>query len=361
MACYHPLKGFPVGVTPAGKTDYKITSYDVDHVYQIAKDSAWYCTKDVSPSPDQFRAVRDFIEIPCGRCIGCRLEHSRQWANRLMLESQSYHMSDDLSVNDVWFVTLTYDNEHLPINFFAEPSTGLAIQNSTLVKRDCQLFLKRLRKAVEPDRIRFYLCGEYGGQTERPHYHVILYGLRLPEDDLCVYKRSPRGDVYYNSKLLSRVWPFGYVVVGRVTWETCAYTSRYVTKKLTGAESDYYRAFNLLPPFSLMSRRPGIARNYYDSHSDSDLGHLSMDAQIVVAPGKFSSIPRYFESIIEREDPSYFEQHKEARKIMAQARKEMKLAGTDLDYMSMLASEESALLSRIQSLSRNKIGVDSHG
>ena len=94
MACYHPLKAFPIGFTQAGKTRYKITPYGVDHVEQY--NGTWYCMSDSFRGQYADRCVRDFIEIPCGKCIGCRLEYSRQWANRCMLEL-GYHDSALLS------------------------------------------------------------------------------------------------------------------------------------------------------------------------------------------------------------------------------------------------------------------------
>ena len=127
------------------------------------------------------------IQIPCGKCIGCRLEYSRQWANRCMLELQ-YHDS-------AYFVTLTYNEEHVP-------RTGLHGEMS-LRKRDFQLFMKRLRKKYSDDRIRFYAAGEYGTTTQRPHYHAILFGLHL--DDLQVYK-SKDSYKYFTSPGLQRVW-----------------------------------------------------------------------------------------------------------------------------------------------------------
>lgn len=338
MSCYHPLKAFPIGFHSSGKVKYKICSYECNHVYKSG--DSWFS----SPSPPvsfSSPVVTDFVEIPCGRCIGCRLEYSRQWAERLMLENSLHDSS--------FFVTLTYDNEHLPENYFGDPVTGFPIPNSTLVKRDIQLFFKRLRKAIEPEKIRFYLCGEYGDKTFRPHYHAIIFGLHLPESDLSFYKRSSHGDIYYNSSLLSRVWANGFVVVTKVTWETCAYVSRYVTKKFTGPDATFYDNFNVVPPFALMSRKPGIGKGYYDTHD------LNMTDSIVFSPGRFGLVPKYFEHFIEIDDPDHFAAAKKSRKEVAFLRRNLKLERTDNDYLSMLLSEEASLLDRIKVLRRDKI------
>lgn len=255
MTCYHPLKGFPIGLTENGKSKMKICSYKTDFVRFDGQH--WHCHSGVPPFGDY---VSDFVEIPCGQCIGCRLDYSRQWANRCMLEASEHESS--------FFLTLTYDDNHLPTNDIVDVETGEIKQSPvhTLVKRDFQNFMKRLRKNTG-QRLRFYGCGEYGDETFRPHYHIIVFGLKL--DDLQFYKRSPAGFWYYNSDTVQKCWPNGFVVVCNVSWDTCAYTARYVTKKLKGEPAEIYNYFNLTPPFVLMSRRPGIARNYYEEHKDN--------------------------------------------------------------------------------------------
>lgn len=176
MSCYHPLKAWQIGIRPNGKKILKVTSYDVDHLAKTAQ--------GFEPRVDDFVSVRDeysiydFIEIPCGNCIGCRIDYSRQWANRMLLELQ-YHESS-------YFVTLTYNDKNVPIShYLKDKDTGEAGDSLTLVKRDFQLFMKSLRKAV-PEKLRFYACGEYGEQGMRPHYHAIIFGLKL--DDLQEWK-----------------------------------------------------------------------------------------------------------------------------------------------------------------------------
>ena len=196
MACYHPLKAFPIGLTDAGKTKYKIVPFAVHHI-EVQQNGTFIPVSTDFLSPYARKNIVDFIQIPCGQCIGCRLEYSRQWANRCMLELE-YHDS-------AYFVTLTYDDDHVPVSYYGDPDTGLATPSLTLRKRDFQLFMKRLRKAFPDDHIRFFAAGEYGSQTFRPHYHAIIFGLHL--DDLTLYKKSPDNKFsYFNSASLQRCW-----------------------------------------------------------------------------------------------------------------------------------------------------------
>uniref|UniRef100_A0AAU8B149 Replication initiator protein n=3 Tax=unclassified Microvirus TaxID=338099 RepID=A0AAU8B149_9VIRU len=363
MSCYHPLKAWPIGLTEAGKTKYKITSYDVHHLEM--RNGIWNtCTTELL-SPYRDKSVMDFVEIPCGKCIGCRLEYSRQWANRCMLELQ-YHQS-------AYFVTLTYNDEHVPVSYYDDPETGEAFPSLTLRKRDFQLFMKRLRKrfckygsrtvgelslssGIYSDSIRFFAAGEYGSETYRPHYHAILFGLEL--NDLILYKKS-RGFSYYYSLSLQECWseyvsgcylPLGYVVVAPVTWETCAYVARYTMKKLTGPETDFYTQFNIEPPFSLMSRKPGIGRQWYDDHPDCmSVEYINVSTS---DGGRKFRPPKYYEKLYEIEYPEKSAALKATRKRMAEEAKKFKLSKTTLNYMDYLQVEEDCLEGRIKSLER---------
>lgn len=349
MACYHPLKGFAIGTTAAGKVDYKITSYSVDHVE--LRDGLWIPAHTPTRSMAAEAVVRSFIEIPCGQCVGCRLEYSRQWANRCMLELQ-YHDS-------AYFVTLTYDDAHVPKSYYGDPNTGEALTSLTLFKKDFQDFMKRLRKAFPDDRIRYFMAGEYGSKTFRPHYHAIIFGLHL--DDLKPWSRSEQGFTYYNSEALQRAWsvkdddgvvrPIGYAVAAEVTWETCAYTARYVMKKLKGAEACFYDDHNIQPEFTLMSRKPGIAHQYFEDHPDiykCEYINISTDKG-----GRKFRPPRYYDRLFDIEYPDEMMEIKEARKRLAEDAKRIKLSKTNLSYIEMLAVEERNLKSRIKSLERS--------
>ena len=151
------------------------------------------------------------VYVPCGRCIGCRLEFSRQWAVRSVHESK-------LHKNNT-FITLTYSDENLP-------------KGGTLVKSDFQKFMKRLRKhinAKQPDiQIKYLMCGEYGSDSNRPHYHAILFNYDFKDKKPCL-QLTDNGQ--FESPLLNKLWPFGFASIGEVNFESCAYVARYCVKK----------------------------------------------------------------------------------------------------------------------------------
>lgn len=335
MSCYHPLKALEVGKTENGKKNFRFLSDGFFIEYKA-------------------KYGREFPQdkltlLPCGQCLGCRLDYSRQWANRCMLELK-YHDSS-------YFCTFTYDDDHVPISYYPDPETGEALPSLTLQKRDFQLLMKRIRKAFPDDHIRFFMSGEYGGDTFRPHYHAILFGLHL--DDLKVYKRSPQGFTYYNSPKLQRCWcdrdgkPIGYVVVADVTWDTCAYTARYVMKKLKGTEAKFYSDFNIQPEFTLMSRKPGIARQYFDDHPeiyDYDFINISTNKG-----GKKFRPPRYYDKLYDLENPEKMQSIKDVRQKLAIEAQKAKLQRSTLTAEELLNAEEAAKAAQIKSLRRNII------
>ena len=337
LPCYHPLKAFVLGEKD-GKRLLKVTSYEIDHLERAGEGFAC-CTHPAYGRPGD---ITEFIEIPCGKCSGCRLQRSREWANRCMLELE-YHKSS-------YFVTLTYDDAHVPIHYYADPETGEALPSMSLVKRDFQLFMKRLRKKFG-EGIRFFASGEYGSETFRPHYHAIVFGLEL--NDLVPYKRSAQGFQYFNSASLQEVWPNGFAVVAPVTWETCAYTARYVMKKLTGPEAEFYENFNIVPEFSLMSRKPGIARQYYEDHPDL-YEHEFINISTEKGGRKFRP-PKYYDKLFDVDCPEESARLKAVRQKMAAEAQKAKLQKTTLSYLDQLAVEERNQLARIKSLKRSSI------
>lgn len=222
------------------------------------------------------------LKLPCGQCVGCRLERSRQWAMRMVQEAKLH--------KDNCVVTLTYDNKHLP-------------PDGSLRKRDVQLFMKRLRKEYG-NGIRFYLCGEYGETTKRPHYHVVLFNFVFP--DLRFHKNSKIGDKLYTSAIADKIWSHGFCVVGEVTFESCAYIARYVVDKVTGPKSAAYYSYvdgdgvvvSVVPEFTLMSRRPGIGSGYFEKYGAEVYAHDSC-----IIRGMECRPPRYYDVKMDAVDP----------------------------------------------------------
>jgi hypothetical protein len=247
-----------------------------------------------------------------------------------------------------WFVTLTYDDDHVPVSAFAKNDDGEASPALTLNPRDLELFWKRLRKAHPDGNIRYYACGEYGSSTYRPHYHAIVYGLSL--DDLRPYKRSPQGYDYFLSDSLAKCWSLGFVVVGRVTWETCAYTARYIMKKVTGPDAVVYDTFNIHPEFVRMSRKPGIGYRYYVDHPDiykyENINIATEKGAMKIRP------PRYYDKLFDLENPDEMAKIKAKRQHAALVSAFNKAQQTNLIEVDRLEVEESALTARLKSLER---------
>ncbi len=240
------------------------------------------------------------MEIACGQCLGCRLDHSRMWAMRIVHEAQDH--------NDNCFITLTYDEKNLP-------------QDGSLKKKHFQDFMKRLRYKIEPKKVRYYQCGEYGEKLTRPHYHATLFGLDFEDKE---FLSEQNGHRLYTSQMLADTWGMGFVTVGELTFESAAYCARYVTKKVNGknAQDHYLRcdeygvAYWLQPEYSTMSRRPGIGAGWYEKFK-TDV--FPSDEVPVPGSGVYKKVPRYYETIFQREDADTHAEIKKLRKIFREA------------------------------------------
>ena len=234
--------------------------------------------------------VEGTLELPCGQCIGCRLERSRQWAMRCLHEASLYDRNA--------FITLTYDDSHLP------PGGSLSYP-------DFQRFMKRLRRRIG-SKVRFYAGGEYGEQgTIRPHFHACLFGYDFP--DKVFFKRSASGDKLYTSKLLESLWPYGICSVGDVTFQSAAYIARYCVAKRTGdAAKSWYACDEFVdqdgvirdsvtPEFNRMSLKPGIGSRWLEKFK-TDV----YPRDYVVVNGVKVKPPKYYDVLFEREDPGAF-------------------------------------------------------
>lgn len=247
--------------------------------------------------------------INCGQCIECRNQYAKQWAFRAIKEADKYEHNT--------MVTLTYDDEHVPKGHAIDPKTGEISESLTLSKEDHQKFMKRLRKAYEGVKIRFLLAGEYGDQTERPHYHVILFNFR-PEDmefyrwSHCEW--SNEKNRLYKSKKMNKIWGKGFVDLNEVNFETCRYVAGYVTKKLKGAKAqEQYELKGQVPPYICMSRNPGLAQEYFENNKEAFYEEKKIWTKTKkglkeIKPG------RYFDKLMEAEDPERYEAMKRKRR-----------------------------------------------
>ena len=307
MACYHPIKAYRARrLNPSGKRGI---------VFNIK---------------DGYEDMP--VELPCGQCMGCRLEHSRQWAIRMMHEASQYENN--------CFITLTYDNEHLP------PDGSLQLSHF-------QDFFKRFRKKfvpkcpykkgdsrrkpwLEEHQIRFYHCGEYGSKFGRPHYHIAIFNFDF--SDKKFYKTLPSGFPCYISESLASLWTFGIHQIGAMSFESAAYIARYITKKITGTKpfvrknpetgkieeyenaEEFYQVINYetgevtyrRPEYSTMSRRPGIGKRWFDKYKGDIYPH-----DFIVVRGKKMKVPKYYDGCYELENPEEFSKLKYRRKQAA--------------------------------------------
>lgn len=209
------------------------------------------------------------------------------------------------------FLTLTYDNEHLPYA-------------GQLVKKHVQDFMKRLRITLErryEKRVRYYYVGEYGDTTRRPHYHICLFGHDFIEDRV-PYRRTPKGHLLYNSPILTSCWPFGFSNIGEFNFESAAYVARYCLKKQTGRKDpeieevycDLQTGEVVLrePEFGQPSTNPGIGATWYEK-----FGADIRRTDFAVMRGKRMLPPRYFDKLTEKHFPEEFEDIKAHRALQS--------------------------------------------
>ncbi len=297
MPCYHPISAYQC-------TDGSIVFYESKR-------------HDVSRS----------LQLPCGQCVGCRLERSRQWAIRCMHEAQMHTQN--------CFITLTYDDAHLP-------------SDRSLHYRDFQLFIKRLRKRYPGRRIRYYMAGEYGENFGRPHWHACIFGLDF--DDKKLWKRTSAGSQLYRSENLELLWPFGYSSIGDVTFESAAYVARYIMKKVTGKNAaEHYQEIdpdtgeitNRTPEFTKMSLKPGIGYEWYKQYT-SDV----YPNDYVVIRGKKVKPPKYYDKKYKIDNPYEFDE------LLYIREKSSKLNYADNTPERLLVKEQVAK-AKLQKLKRN--------
>ena len=294
MPCYRPLKAYKMlnEYTKNGK-----------NVIEFQKEKAG-------------KKAYEKVTLACGQCIGCKIDRSASWAIRCVHEAQLYSENS--------FITLTFNDKNIN-------------QTQTLMKVDFQKFMKRLRKHEKGKRIRYFHCGEYGqicgncGKSKpiclqsncktwdpvlgRPHHHACLFGHSF--NDVKLIKQS-RGVKLYTSQTLAKLWPFGYVTIGDVTYESAAYVARYIHKKINGPQKEghYTRTDRttgetvaIEPEYITMSRRPGIGKAWFQQYS-SDV----YPKDFVTVKGKKFRAPHYYDRLYESMEPGRMQKIKNKRK-----------------------------------------------
>lgn len=277
--------------------------------------------------------------IPCGQCIGCRIQQREDWTTRIELEAKQWPKEQ------VWFITLTYDDDHVPgiilntgeimrkVQYVWKPEKKSPESVQTLLYTDVQKFLKRLRKAYK-SKLRFFCAGEYGEQTARPHYHMILYGWE-PTDLKQLYKIHNNG--YYTSEWMQKIWGNGQIQIAQAVPATYRYVAGYVTKKMyeiDGKKANAYYELGQQKPFACMSLKPGLGDAYYQKHKEE----IWKQGYIQCTNGKRAQIPRYYEKMMEKENPERLWKIKQNRQRKAIEQKRLQLEGKD--YKAQLETKE---------------------
>jgi ferredoxin-thioredoxin reductase catalytic subunit len=238
------------------------------------------------------------VNVPCGRCMGCRLDRARDWSLRCIHEAQMHEEN--------CFITLTYNNDNLP-------------EDGSISKDVLQRFFKRLREKISPKLIRYYACGEYGSKSSRPHYHALIFGYQFPDLELH-HVHSPTSNRFtnsavankiYTSEILQDLWKFGFSTVGEVSMQSAGYVCRYIRKKIGGEMAiDHYKGRE--PEFALMSRRPGLGATWFEKYY-TDV----FPKDFVTHEGKKYPIPRYYTNKLMRRDWNLYERVKADRAARA--------------------------------------------
>lgn len=328
MPCHHPLNAYrhPHIKTASGKAKIVITGQK----------------KPLSSS------IQDWLVIPCGQCVGCKITKTKEWAIRCVHEASLY--------SENCFLTLTYNDECMP-------------KDGSLHKPDFQNFMKRFRKQYQGtdavDReiidkhtgevttythypIRFFHCGEYGSNKDRPHYHACVFNYDFPDKELLT---TQKGVKLYVSEMLEELWSkevsvdeskyhrldnlwyrngrlyvkLGYCRIGSVTTDSAAYVAGYIHKKIGGDPAwDHYLKedpegnINILQPeYITMSRNPGIARDWIKNNLSD-----AYPKDFVTSKGKKFKVPKYYDAIYDQCYPEALEQIKLKRKEKAIALQE---------------------------------------
>lgn len=291
MPCFFPLQGYFADADRSGSVSLL---YPPSCISFDKKDS-W-----ISDMKSLYQ--ERFVRFPCGKCVGCHLDYSRSWAVRCSHEASLYSCN--------CFVTLTYDDDHIPFN-------------RSFDKSHVPLFMKRLRRRFG-EGIRYYGCAEYGSKLGRPHYHLCLFNFDF--EDKVVFKVRKFKDKRYSlyvSDVLRDLWPYGFSTSASFSFKTAAYTARYVLKK-SYTKSDFYGHSQLFNPvtgelcvrhkeYPMMSRNPGIGYGWYKKFY-SDI----YPCGFVIHEGSKIRTPRYYDKLFAADFPDEYAMLSLARRHFAE-------------------------------------------
>lgn len=296
MVCYHPLQAiYPFDVDSEGKRRLIFSPSIADDLMLSCDDSP--VVRDISDKS----IIKGFkINIPCGKCIGCKLDYSRDYAVRSYHE---LHMLRELyGVQKASFLTLTFSDDALLYRDKGRSLDKLAFRQ----------WIKRFRQQVYRyygiDNIKIMACGEYGKKFMRPHYHMIIYGFDFPDKYRFMMRNN---NIYYRSPFVESLWKspgfdgqYGWCVIGEATLESSAYVARYITGKFDGSFAiDKYK--DKEKEFLLTPRKEGLGLSYLKKYYKDIFNH-----GCIRYSDKFAPIPRYYKNRLKDLDFEFYEQYR---------------------------------------------------
>lgn len=376
MECFTPMVRF-YNIRPPeeeNNPDYKAPARIVSRqeVFNNLREDENYLTRiqDKNKLLEEQGSTWRYQLIPCKHCPACQLKYSAEWASRILWETKRHDHN--------YYITLTYDEEHLPLhekfNYIDEDGKKTTYENDgtwtgTLQPEDMTRFLKTLRKHFERQGItdiKYFYCGEYGDKPRnigdrkimgyRPHYHMILMGAPLDINEFYSWKLDGKTKkLHWKSKQLERWWNKGMIDVAEVEWNCAAYVARYCMKKInTENNPQEYAKVGKIPEFIRMSRRPAIGRTYYEEHKEEIWKNDEVIQKTIKGNTSTFKPPSFCDKLLKEENPELYEQIKESRRNAAernrQTKKELYKGISDLERLKREAEKtttKSKMLKRI--------------
>lgn len=364
MKCFTPMVRYYCDI-PKKSEDEKIFQRIIprSQVFENMKADENYLTRiqDKNYELEKQGSKYRYQLIPCRHCWSCQLKYSAEWASRLIWEAQRYEHK--------YFLTLTYDEEHLPMysemTYTDKDGYKYHYENDGtwtghLQPEDVTRFINTLRKHYERKGIKdikYFYCGEYGEKGQRPHYHMILFGAPLDITKMYDGHIDPKHKKFhFKSKEIDKWWQKGIVDIGEVEWNNCAYVARYCMKKISNDNNpNIYASKGKTPEFIRMSRRPSIGMRYYQEHKKDIYKNDEVIQRTIKGNVTSFKPPKAFDKKFKEEFPEWYEQIKKSRLECAERdrlyKKELYKGISDLEQLQRnaeLTIQKAKMLKRIE-------------
>lgn len=304
-----------------------------------------------------------YEQIACGKCWACQLNYSAEWATRIMLEAKKYDHN--------YFITLTYDDENVPILERLEYEETYKMHEEIIEQKTVQLendgtwqyslypdhiktFLNSLRKYLERKGhkgVKYFYCGEYGETTHRPHYHLILLNCPLDINQFYDTHIDDNYKAHWKSREIERFWKKGMMDLAECEWSCIAYVARYCTKKLDmSGDKRVYLNKGLLPEYVRMSK--GIGFDYFRQHKEEIYKNDEMIMKTVKGNTGSFKPPKAFDRKYKELDPKGFELIRKSRAKAGERARQLEKSLTDYTDLEMLKLKASNLQTKMSMLPR---------